>query len=108
MGRGEAGAVRQVVYFTVTVRSAAREGHWIATGLQTGIVTAGGTREEAEERNGKAHVLLVQGYKEAGLDTLAGFMDARRIAYRIGQGPDAEASPPARREDADRELACAA
>ena len=108
MGRGEAGAVRQTVYFTVTVRSEEREGHWIATGLQTGIIAAGGTREEAEARNGKAHVLLVQGYKKAGLDRLAEFLRTRGIEYRIGDGLDEDASPSARREAADRELACAA
>ena len=108
MGRGGDGAVRQTVYFTVTVRSEEREGHWLATGLQTGIIAAGGTREEAETRNGKAHVMLVEKYKESGLDRLAEFMETRSIEYRIGDGLDEAAAPPERREDGDRDIACAA
>ena len=101
-------AVIQTVYFTVTVRSEKREGRWITRGLQTGLLTVGSTRTESEARNGRAHVLLVQGYKKAGYDTLHEFMAARSIEYRIGDELDRRGAPSVSYEDADRDLAFAA
>ena len=104
----QARAVTKTVYFTVTVRSEERDGRWITRGLQTGLLTVGRTRKESEARNGRAHVLLVQGYKKAGHDTLHGFMTARSIEYRIGDDVDRRGMPSVSYEDADRDLAFAA
>ncbi len=57
MGKG----FEATVHFTVTVRSVEHEDHWTTKALETGIVTSGETRTEAETRNGQAHILLVSG-----------------------------------------------
>lgn len=77
-------AIEAVVHFKVTVRSVEHEGYWTAKALETGIVTAGPTRDEAEARNGEAHILLVRRVKRLGLVALAEFMDAHGIDYEIG------------------------
>lgn len=78
-------AIEATVHFTVTVRSVEREGHWVTKALETGIVTSGSTREEAEARNGKGHVLLVRRMKQHGAEALAAFMSARGLSYEIGE-----------------------
>lgn len=77
-------AIEAVVHFKVTVRSVEHEGRWTAKALETGIVTAGATRDEAEARNGETHILLVRRVKRLGLVALAEFMDAHGIDYEIG------------------------
>ena len=77
-------AIEAVVHFKVTVRSVEHEGYWTTKALETGIVTAAPTRDEAEARNGKTHVLLVRRVKRLGLIALAEFMDAHGIDYEIG------------------------
>ena len=77
-------AIEATVHFTVTVHSVEREGHWVTKALETGIVTSGRTREEAETRNGKGHVLLVRRIKQDGAEALAAFMGARGLNYEIG------------------------
>ncbi len=88
-----ADAVQATVHFKVTVRSVEREGHWTTKALETGIITAGSTREEAETRNGKAHVLLVRRIKREGREALAKFMDERGMTYEIGDPPQEQPSP---------------
>ena len=82
-----AGAVEATVHFTVTVRSVEDRDHWTTKALETGIVTSGKTRAEAESRNGKAHILLVRRVKRNGLIALADFMDDRGMSYEIGDPP---------------------
>ena len=77
-------AIEAVVHFKVAVRSVEHEGHWTTKALETGIVTAGATRDEAEARNGEAHILLVRRVKRLGLVALAEFMDSHGIDYEIG------------------------
>lgn len=89
-------AVEATVHFTVTVRSVMREGHWITKALETGIVTAGNTRDEAESRNGNAHVLLVRRVKGNGHEALAAFMAARGLTYEIGAPPPSQERRPLR------------
>lgn len=82
--------VKEIVYFTVTVRSVEYEDHWIATALETGVIAAGRTRDEAEDRNGKAHVMLIRRLKQEGRPALEAFMDARDLRYAIGHAPQDE------------------
>ena len=60
--------------------------------LETGIVTAGTTRDEAEARNGEAHILLVRRVKRLGLVALAEFMDSHGVDYEIGDPAHANRS----------------
>ena len=83
--------VRETVHFIVTVRSVEYDDHWIATALETGVIAAGKTRAEAEERNGKAHVMLIRRIKQDGRKALEAFMDARDMRYAIGQAPPPDA-----------------
>ena len=80
-----AGVIEATVHFRITVRSVEHEGRWTTKALETGIVTVGGTREEAEARNGQAHVLLVRRVKRLGLIALAEFMDAHGVTFEIGE-----------------------
>lgn len=80
-----AGGIEATVHFRITVRSVEHEGRWTAKALETGIVTTGATRDEAETRNGRAHVLLVRRIKRLGLIALAEFMDAHGVAFEIGE-----------------------
>ena len=61
--------------------------------LETGIITSGKTRDEAESRNGKAHILLVRRVKQDGLVALGEFMDARGMSYAIGDPPQHQERP---------------
>ena len=88
-------SVEATVHFTVTVRSVMREGHWVTKALETGIVTAGSTRDEAETRNGKAHILLVRRIKGDGPEALAAFMAARGLTYELGAPPPSQERRPA-------------
>ena len=88
-----ADAVQATVHFTVTVRSVEHEDHWTTKALETGIVTTGKTRDEAESRNGKAHILLVRRVKKEGLVALAEFMDARGMSFEIGEPPQHREGP---------------
>ena len=82
------------VHFTVTIRSVEHEDHWTTKALETGIVTSGETRTEAENRNGQAHILLVRRVKKEGLVALAEFMDARGLSFEIGEPPRQQRSAP--------------
>lgn len=86
--------VEATVHFTVTVRSVLQKGQWITKALETGIVTAGATRDEAETRNGKAHVLLVRRIKGDGPEALAAFMAARGLTYELGSPPPSQERRP--------------
>ncbi len=88
-----ADAGEATVHFTVTVRSVEHEGHWTTKALETGIITSGRTRDEAESRNGEAHILLVRRVKQDGLLALGEFMDARGMSYAIGDPPRPQARP---------------
>ena len=101
------GAVQEVVHFKVTVRSVEREGHWTTKALETGITTAGKTRQEAEDRNGQAHILLVRRVKLVGRAALAAFMQERGMKYDIGDAPQAQ-SRPALHNDSVEEMPLAA
>lgn len=76
--------VIDTVFFTVTVRSRARDDHWFAETFETGLIAYGDTREEAEARNGEANVALVRHAKGAGEAALARFMEERGLPYAIG------------------------
>ena len=89
-------SVEVTVHFTVTVRSVMREGHWVTKALETGIVTAGSTRDEAETRNGKDHILLVRRIKGDGPEALAAFMAARGLTYELGAPPPSQERRPPR------------
>ncbi len=91
-------AVTETVYFTVSVTSVRDEsgGHWVTWGLQTGVITVGATKAEAEERSETAHILLVRGYKKLGEEALAEFMEECGIDYRIGGEKTEEHRPPSR------------
>ena len=86
-----ADAVQATVHFTVTVRSVEHEDHWTTKALETGVITSGKTRAEAEGRSGKAHILLVRRVKKEGRVALAAFMDARGMSYQIGDPPEHQA-----------------
>ncbi len=102
-----ASGVEAIVHFTVTVRSVEHEDHWTTKALETGIVTSGKTRDEAEARNGQAHILLVRRVKREGLVALAEFMDARGMTFEIGE-PHAHEGRPASHHRAVDELPLAA
>lgn len=76
--------VTDTVFFTVTVRSRARDDHWFAQTSETGLIAYGDTREEAEARNGEANVALVRHVKGTGEAALARFMEGRGLPYAIG------------------------
>jgi predicted RNase H-like HicB family nuclease len=76
--------VSETVYFSVTVNSVERAGHWASKSLETEIITYGATREEAEEAAGDANMLLVRELKTQGIAALRAFMLASGIEYSIG------------------------
>ena len=91
-----ADAVQDTVHFRLTVQSIEHGGHWTTTALETGVITAGATRDEAERKSGAAHVMLVRRIKQEGLAALDAFLTARGINYKIGDQPRWEpASTPA-------------
>ena len=85
-----ADAVEETVYFKLTVQSIEHGGHWTTTALETGVITAGATRHEAEGKSGTAHVLLVRRIKQEGLAALDAFLAARGIDYELGEPPRRE------------------
>jgi hypothetical protein len=78
-------AVRKTVLFTVNARLFKRQGHWMATTTETGIVTYGATREEAESLNGDANIMLIRMVKRQGAKELDRFMSERAIAYVLDE-----------------------
>ena len=76
--------VTGTVFFTVTVRSVARDDHWFARTFETGLIAYGDTREEAERKNGEANVAVVRYMKGRGEAALARFMEERGLSYAIG------------------------
>ena len=85
-----ADAVQETVHFRVTVQSIEHSGHWTTTALETGVITAGATRDEAESKIGAAHVMLVRRIKQEGLGALDAFLTARGINYELGDPPHRE------------------
>ena len=85
-----ADAVHETVHFRVTVQSIEHSGHWTTTALETGVITAGATRDEAESKSGAAHVMLVRRIKQEGLGALDAFLTARGINYKLGDAPRRE------------------
>ena len=81
--------VNETVFFTVHVHSRHRGDHWIAKTVETGLISYGDTREEAEAKNGDANVLLVRRAKREGLEFLTEFMRERDLAFVIGDEPGA-------------------
>ena len=82
-----ADAVQDTVHFPLTVQSIEHDGHWTTTTLETGVITAGATRDEAERKSGAAHVMLVRRIKQQGLQALDAFLAARGINYELGGPP---------------------
>ena len=80
-------AVQDTVYFKVTVRSRQRGSRWSAIGLQTGFLTYGETRKDAEQLNADTHIAWVTKVKEDGRAALDTFMRERAIVYTIGDAP---------------------
>ena len=83
-----ANPVTETVFFTVNVRSRERGDHWIAKTVETGVISYGDTREEAEAKNAEANVLLVRRMKREGLAALSRFMQERGLEFVIGDEPD--------------------
>ena len=77
-----ANPVTETVFFTVNVRSRERGDHWIAKAVETGVISYGDTREEAEAKNAEANVLLVRRMKREGLAALSRFMQERGLIWR--------------------------
>jgi hypothetical protein len=88
-----ADAVQETVHFRLTVQSIERDGHWTTRALETGVITAGATRDEAERKSGAAHVMLVRRIKREGLAALDAFLNARGINYELGDPPRQEPAP---------------
>jgi len=84
--------VTDVVRFDVTVTAYNREERWLAQTVETGLITFGATRLEAEALNAKANVKLVRGWKQHGKDVLDGFMRKHGIKYHIDQNPQIKGS----------------
>lgn len=82
-----ANPVTDTVFFTVNVRSRDRGDHWIAKTVETGVISYGDTREEAEAKNAEANVLLVRRMKRQGLEALSRFMHERGLEFVIGGEP---------------------
>ena len=85
-------AVKETVYFRVTVQSIDHGGHWTTRALETGVITAGATRDEAEDKSGAAHVMLIRRIKREGLAALDAFLAARGINYELGDPSRREAA----------------
>ena len=66
-----ADAVQETVHFKVTIQSIERGGQWTTTALETGVITAGATRGEAESKSSAAHVMLARRIKQEGVAALA-------------------------------------
>ena len=79
--------VTDTVYFTVNVRSRERGDHWIAKAIETGFISYGDTREDAEAKNAEANVLLVRRVKREGLQALCRFMRERGLEFVVGGEP---------------------
>ena len=79
--------VTETVFFTVNVRSRERGDHWIARTAETGIISYGDTREEAEAKNAEANVLLVRRVKREGMAALSRFMRERGLDFAVGGEP---------------------
>ena len=88
-----ADAVQDTVHFRLTVQSIEHEGHWTTRALETGVITAGATRDEAERKSGAAHVMLVRRIKQEGLEALDAYLTARGISYELGDPPRREPAP---------------
>ncbi|MCY3881500.1 MAG: hypothetical protein F4Z77_06620 [Dehalococcoidia bacterium] len=88
-----ADAVRDTVHFRLTVQSIEHDGHWTTRALETGVITAGATRDEAERKSGAAHVMLVRRIKQEGLAALDAYLTARGISYELGDPPHREPAP---------------
>ena len=86
-------AVQDTVHFKVTVQSIDHGGHWTTRALETGVITAGATRDEAESKIGAAHVMLVKRIKQEGLAALDAFLTTRGITYKLGDPPRREPAP---------------
>ena len=89
--------ITDTVFFTVTVRSVARDDHWFARTFETGLIAYGDTREEAERKNGEANVAVVRYMKGRGKAALARFMEERGLSYAIGAPLSQRAASPERR-----------
>ena len=88
-----ADVVHETAHFKVTIQSIEHSGHWTTTTLETGVITAGATRDEAESKSGAAHVMLVRRIKQEGLGALDAFLTARGINYKLGDPPRRESEP---------------
>lgn len=84
--------VTDVVRFSVTVTAYNHEDRWLAQTVETGLITFGTTREEAEALNARANVKLVRGWKRHGKAILDGFMRKHGIKYGIAENPEATAA----------------
>ena len=79
--------VTATVYFTITVRSTFEDGVWLTKAVETGVVTGGTTREEAEEASARGHILLIKSIKKHGQSALEDFMSERGIRFQLGTQP---------------------
>ncbi len=79
--------VTDTVFFTVTVRTRDRGGYWFAQTVETGLIAYGDTREEAEQKNAEANILLVQRMKREGVAALTQFMRERGLEFVVGGEP---------------------
>ncbi|MCY3882231.1 MAG: hypothetical protein F4Z77_10760 [Dehalococcoidia bacterium] len=82
-----ANPVTDTVFFTVHVHSRERGDHWMTKTVETGLISYGDTREEAEAKNGEANVLLVRRAKREGMAYLSQFMQERGLEFVIGGEP---------------------
>ncbi|MCY4391345.1 MAG: hypothetical protein OXE43_04740 [Chloroflexi bacterium] len=94
--------VQKTVHFRLTVQSIEHGSHWTTRALETGVITAGATRDEAESKNGEAHVMLVRRVKREGLAALDTFLTARGINYELGDPPRREPASPLANESVDQ------
>lgn len=78
-----AAPVTATVCFNVTVTSYNREDRWMAQTVETGLITFGSSREEAEALNARANVKLVKAWKQNGRLLLNAFMRKHGIKYEI-------------------------
>ena len=86
-----ANPVTETVFFTVTVRTRDRGDHWFAQTVETGLIAYGDTREEAEQKNAEANILLVRRLKREGVAALSQFMRERGLDF--GGGGEPSGSP---------------
>lgn len=76
--------VTETVHFSVNLRYMERDGKHIALTAETGIITVGGTKQEATESAARWNQYLISETKQNGRRALKRYLDSRGVRYQIG------------------------